>query len=475
MSILFSSILFSIATFFSRILGLFRDVLFAKYFGVSYELDAYFIAIMFPFFLRKVFGEGAMSSAFVPLYSEKSGEEKDKFLSSVINGFSLIILALVILSYFFPDLIINLFGAGSSHETKILAKKLLLITSPSIYFIFLWAISYSILNTNNKFFWPALTPSISNITIIIGTFLSTKYGIISPTVGFLIGSILMFFSIIKSIIKHKYYFTIKHFPHFLKLFFPTFMTMVVSQINTVVDMNVVSFYDKGSISYLQYASRFYLLPYGLFAVSVSTVVLSKISNDRKNFNYHLNDALKSTLFFTIPSMVGLIFLSTPIIRFFYEHGAFTSKDTLITSKILIAYTLGLPFYGIYSTISRSYHAIKNTKTPFIAATIVSLSNIILDIIFGLKYGPIGVALATSIAGIIGVLYLLFSVKTFPLKDFLKISLNSLIMLFVIYLTDFTDNEFWFLIQILIGILVYLIFSSIFYRDLIRRFLYARNK
>lgn len=472
MSIFIGSILFSLATFLSRILGLLRDILFANYFGVSYQLDAYFIAIMFPFFLRKVFGEGAMSSAFVPLYSEK--EDKDKFLSSVINGFTIIIILIIILAYIYPQSIVNLFGAGSSIETKLLAKKLIYITAPSILFIFLWAISYSIYNTKDRFFWPALTPAISNVTIIVGIIFSKKFGIIAPTMGFLLGTILMFLSLIKVIIKHKYHFTLKYFPEFLRYFFPTFLTMTVSQLNTIVDMNIASFYDKGSISYLQYASRFYLLPYGLFAVSVSTVVLSKISNERENFGRHMNEALKTTLLLTIPSMVGLAYLSKPIITFFYQHGAFNENDTLITSKILIAYTIGLPFYGIYSTISRGFHAIKNTKIPFYAALIVSISNIILDIILGTKYGPLGVAYATSIAGIVGAIYLIILTKVFPFVDLLKITLSSIVMLIAIKILNF-DNKFWFIAQVLIGGFVYLLISTLFYKDIIRRFINAKKK
>lgn len=475
MNILFNSILFSLATFFSRILGLFRDVLFAKFFGASFSLDAYFIAIMFPFFLRKVFAEGAMSSAFVPLYSEiNESEKQDKFLSSIINGFSLLIFAILLLVYIYPDFVIILFGSGAPIKTKNLAKELVKITAPSIYFIFLWAVSYSIYNSKQKFFWPALTPAISNITIIIGIYLSQKHGIYGPSFGFLIGSILMFLSLSKKIFNHKYYFTFSYFPSFLKLFAPAFAAMTISQFNTIVDMNVVSYFGQGGISYLQYASRFYLLPYGLFAVSVSTVILSKISNDREKFSKHLKDALTTTMLLTIPSFFGLIFLSQPIIRFFYEHGEFTHADTKITSVVLIAYSIGLPFYAMYSTISRSFHAMKNMKTPFYATLIVSISNIVLDIILGLKYGPFGVALATSIAGIIGFIYLLSKIKIFPLLDFFKILFSSFIMSLSIIFTNFFQNEFWFLFQILIAISVYFLLILLFYKKSIWRFLIDRR-
>ncbi|MDK2886490.1 MAG: putative peptidoglycan lipid flippase [Thermosipho sp. (in: thermotogales)] len=475
MNILFHSIFFSAATFISRILGLVRDVLFAKYFGASSILDAYFIAIMFPFFLRKVFGEGAMSSAFVPLYSEiTEKEERDKFLSSVINGFSLIILLILLIVFIYPNSVVILFGSGAPIETKTLAKKLAKITAPSIYFIFLWAISYSIYNTKQKFFLPALTPAIANISIIFGILLSNKFGIYGPSFGFLLGNILMFISLSKKIFQHKYYFTLSYFPSFLKLFTPAFAAMTVSQFNTIVDMNVVSYFGKGGISYLQYASRFYLLPYGLFAVSVSTVILSKISNNREKYLEHLKEALISTMLLTIPSSLGLIFLSKPVIKFFYEHGEFSSNDTRITAIVLIGYVIGLPFYALYSTISRSFHAMKNMKTPFYATLIVSISNIVLDILLGLKYGPLGVALATSISGIIAFGYLLTKIKTFPIIDTLKIIFASFVMVLSIKYTNFSESEFWFFFQILIAIVVYFAVIFFFYRKSIWRFFIDRR-
>ncbi|QTA37671.1 murein biosynthesis integral membrane protein MurJ [Thermosipho ferrireducens] len=477
MSIFTSSLLFATATFFSRILGLVRDVLFAKYFGASYELDAYFIAIMFPYFLRRVFAEGAMTSAFVPLYSEfKDKEEKDKFVSSIINGFTIIILSLLIIVFLYPGIIPAIFGSGASFETKNLASKLSKITSPFIFFIFLWAISYSIANTHGRFFWPALTPAFANITIISGILLSKNYGILAPSLGFLSGGILMFVSLSKILLHHKYYVTLKYFKNFLKLFLPSFFAMTISQINTIVDMNIASFYGTGGVSYLQYASRFYMLPYGLFAVSVSTVVLPKIASDRDNFSAHLKNAMSTALFFTFPATLGLIVLSTPIIRFFYEHGQFTGKDTIITSSVLVGYSLGLPFYGLYSTLSRANHAIKNMKTPFFATILVALINIILDVILGLKYGPTGIAIATSIAGAAGFVYLFTRTRVFPIKDSVKIAISSGIMIMVVIFTNkLSSQKYWLFFTIGTGTAIYFVTSFILFRKRIWSVLNAWRK
>ncbi|MFN3691913.1 MAG: lipid II flippase MurJ, partial [Fervidobacterium sp.] len=165
MSVLVSSLAFAIATFISRILGLLRDMLMASKFGTSWQADAYFVAILFPFFLRRVFGEGAMTSAFVPLYSES--EDKGEFVSSVLSSFTLLLLIIVGLVIVFPDIVIYLFSSGASPSTKELIRSLVRITAPSIIFIFWWSITYSMENTRGKFFYPALTPIIPNIVLIV--------------------------------------------------------------------------------------------------------------------------------------------------------------------------------------------------------------------------------------------------------------------------------------------------------------------
>ncbi len=476
MSILASSLAFAIATFLSRILGLVRDMLMASKFGTSWQADAYFVAILFPFFLRRVFGEGAMTSAFVPLYSES--KEKDEFLSSVLTLFTLILLIIVIIVMIFPDIVIYLFSSGAAPETKQLIRKLTRVTAPSILFIFWWAITYSIENTRGKFFYPALTPIIPNIVIIISLLLP-KVGIYGPTWGFLIGEIAAFAALAYPLKRHKLKFTFKYAREFLQYFWPSFLAMSISQINSIVDTNVVSYYSQGKgggVSYLQYASRFYMLPYGLFGVAVATVILSTISNDRENYTKHLRKGITSTMFFTVPAAVGLIALSKPILRLFYEYGQFTAQDTKMTAYVLNAYVLGLPFYGIYSTMARARHAVKDMKTPLKATSIVAITNVIMDLLVGLKYGPIGVALATSVAGIIGFVYLLLKEKNKKLfeKDDLFILLSSIIMgIATYYFSLISSRRYWAIISTIFGAAVYLLVSSIFFKDRIKEFLKRR--
>jgi len=473
LSVMLSSLAFAIATFLSRVLGLVRDMLMASKFGTSWQADAYFVAILFPFFLRRVFGEGAMTSAFVPLYSES--KDKDEFLSSVLTSFTIVLVIIVSAVMIFPDIVIYLFSSGAAPKTKELIRVLARITAPSILFIFWWAITYSIENTRGKFFYPALTPIIPNIVIII-FMLVPGLGIYGPTWGFLIGEAAAFLALAYPLRRHKLRFTFKYTREFLKLFWPSFLAMSISQINSIVDTNVVSYYSRGlggGVSYLQYASRFYMLPYGLFGVAVATVILSTISNDRENYTQHLKHGITSTLFFTVPATIGLIVLDEPILRLFYEYGQFTAKDTRITAQVLNAYVLGLPFYGMYSTMTRARHAMKDMKTPLKATTIVAVSNVVMDLLVGLKYGPVGVALATSVAGIIGFLYLLIKEQNKKLfeKEDLYIILSSFIMgVATYYFSTISSRRIWVIPSTIFGAVVYLLSSAIFLRHRLKEFL-----
>ena len=455
MSVLTSSLAFAVATFLSRILGLFRDMLMASKFGTSWQADAYFVAILFPFFLRRVFGEGAMTSAFVPLYSES--KDKDEFLSSVLTGFSLILLVIVSVVMIYPDIVIYLFSSGASAQERQLIRKLARITAPSILFIFWWSISYSIENTRGKFFYPALTPIIPNIVLIIAM-LIPGVGIYAPTWGFLIGEVAAFLSLAYPLKRHRLKISFKYLREFLNYFWPSFLAMSVSQINSIVDTNVVSYYSGGQgggISYLQYASRFYMLPYGLFGVAVATVILSTISNDRQNYYSHLKDGITSTLFFTLPATVGLIEM---------------------TAKVLSAYVVGLPFYGVYSTMTRARHALKDMKRPLKATIIVAVVNVVLDLLVGLKYGPVGVAVATSFAGILGFLYLLLKEKNRNLfeKDILYIFISSVAMgISTYFFSSISDHRIWAIVSTGFGAAVYLLFSAIFFKDRLKTFLKRR--
>ncbi|PLV58684.1 murein biosynthesis integral membrane protein MurJ [Thermotoga sp. KOL6] len=417
---------FSAGTLISRITGLFRDITLASVFGASSVLDAYYIAIVFPFFLRRTFAEGAMSSAFLPIYNQlKTKEEKERFTSAVLTSLGLITLGVVIFSEIFPRFMVSIFATGAEESIRSLASSLLRITAPFISIVFVWAVFYSIHNSQHRYFLPALTPMFSNIGVIMG---SLTGDIKWSAFGFTAGGLIALLVLLPYREGFKYRPTFRGLKKFYRMFFATFLTMAVSQIATLVDVNVSSFLDPGSLSLIQLSSRLYQLPLGIFGVAVSTVALSTLSQVKEEeFNSNLSDFIIKSLFLTIPSTVGLIVLSKRLLSLLFGYGAFTSKDVKTASEILSMYALGLCFVALFHLLSRAYHAKRKARIPFLAMLLVSVVNVCLDVVLGLTLRAKGIALATSVSYIVGFFFLFFKMKPSLDNRIFKILVSAIVM------------------------------------------------
>lgn len=450
--------LFAIATFISRLTGLIRDVLLANKFGVGIEFDAYSIAIAFPFLLRRAFAEGAMTSAFVPLYKEKGNS--NEFASAVITTLGIVTISLTLAVEFFPGIVPFFLASGASVEIKALASKLARISTPFVIFIFLWAVLYAVQNSSERFFFPALSPVFMNIGIIFGVLVCEFFNprIVGPTIGFTLGGAAMMLSLLPGARKvgFSYKPTFTGVQDFFKLFFPALLAMTVSEFNILIDVNVASLVGPGSVSVLQYANRFYQLPFGVFGVAVSTVVLPLIAGGEEPQN-HLRDAMKTTFFLSIPSTIGLVVLSERLTVLVYQHGAFTHSDALRTATALLFYSIGLPFYSIMALLSRTCHAKKDMKLPFKATVISFISNAVLDFVLGLTLKTAGIALATALSGVTGSAYLIFKLRPeIDMKYFQKVLLCSAAMGFaLLILEQLSTSRLFTLFLVAIGATIYI--------------------
>lgn len=450
--------LFAIATFISRLTGLMRDILLANKFGVGIEFDAYSIAIAFPFLLRRAFAEGAMTSAFIPLYKEKGNS--NEFASAVITTLGIVTISLTLFVEFFPEVVPFFLASGANAEIKLLASKLARISTPFVVFVFLWAVLYAVQNSSERFFLPALSPVFMNIGIILGALACEFFNprIVGPTVGFTLGGMMMLLSLIPGARKVGFFYkpTFIGVQEFFKLFFPALLAMTVSEFNVLIDVNVASLIGPGSVSVLQYANRFYQLPFGVFGVAVSTVVLPLMSGESEESQSHLKDAMKATFFLSIPSTVGLVVLSERLTVLVYQHGAFTHSDALRTATALLFYSIGLPFYSIMALLSRVCHARKDMKLPFKATVISFLSNAVLDFVLGLTLKTAGIALATALSGVIGSVYLMLKLRPeVDMKHFQKVLFCSTVMGFVLLILEqLSVSKLFTLFLVGFGIVVY---------------------
>ncbi len=464
----------AVATLISRVLGLVRDMLFAREFGSSPEYDAYLVAVLLPFFLRKIFAEGALSSAFIPAYNKRAMKgiaNGHKFANSILTVFIPVLLVLIIFSVYFMPQILDLVAPGLETGVQGLSVFLGRMIFPFILFISMWAIYAGMLNSNDIFFTPALSPAVHNVLVIIGIMVSPLFDppILGPAIFFMIGGVAQWVIVVlgsrKIGFRFKPGYDKEDIKDFMPVFLSSFAALSVTQINSIVDTNVVSGLGAGSVSLLQYANRLFQLPLGVFAVSVSTVALTQLSrNTKEEFKKNLAEGIERMILFVLPATIGLYLLRIDIIRLLFEGGEFGAYDTNMTSEILRGYVIGLPFYSLYSLFTRAEYAMKKPRIVFIASSISVAMNIFLDITLSQSMGPLGIAVATAVAGISGFIVLLIHLSACGRLQLLKANIlevlksvtASAVMGVVLYLLNsrLDYSGVLALIKILVAIVVY---------------------
>ncbi|HNR62672.1 MAG TPA: murein biosynthesis integral membrane protein MurJ [Thermotogota bacterium] len=469
------SLYMAIATLMSRVLGLVRDAMFANEFGSSPEYDAYLVAILLPFFLRRIFGEGALQSAFVPIYNKRAlidTRSGIRFANSVFTVFVPVLILCTIIGYYFMPSLVFLFAPGMDPSIRELAVMCGRVVFPFIIFISLWAVKTGILNSHDIYFVPAFSPAIHNIFTIAGIALSPYFTprILGPTVFFMIGGVFQFISVLfigrkKTGYRFEIDFVREDMKEFSRLFLSSLAAVSITQINSLIDTIVVSQLGQGNISLLQYANRLYQLPLGVIGVSVSTVALSQLSKrSLESFREMVSDNLEKLLLLILPAAAGMILLREELVVFLFQRGAFGIYETVFTVKILLGYLIGLPFYCVYYLLSKAEYAMGKGNIAFFASCISVGTNVCLDFILAPVYGAFGVALATSVAGMTPIAFLLIhlvKLKGFTLtrkqcREILKTIVATLLMSVALWLIGdrFSYSKPFFVFELVFGVLVY---------------------
>ncbi|MBC7189046.1 murein biosynthesis integral membrane protein MurJ, partial [Candidatus Aerophobetes bacterium] len=349
----------SAGTFFSRITGLVRLQVIAYLFGYSQATDAFWLAFTLPNLLRALFAEGALSSAFIPVFSEycATGKKEEALrLANNIIFFLLLITGLITAcGVIFAPFYMPYFGIGFRENTQQLNLAILLTQMmwPFLIFISLAAISMAILNCWGHFFSPAFAPLFFNLSLIIcGAVFISRFGIFSLAAGVLLGGALQFLVQLPSLKKRGFKFKLiislkdEGTKKVLKLILPAILGNLTLQISVAITRVFASTLPEGSISGLQYAMRLIQFPLGIFPIALSTAIFPRLSalfslNDMEGVKKTFLVGVKTLSFLLIPSSFGIILLREEIVRVLFQHGAFSFRDTLITSQALLCYTIGL--------------------------------------------------------------------------------------------------------------------------------------
>ena len=413
--------LISLATMISRVLGLAREMVMAKYFGAGILTDAFNVAYRIPNLLRDLFAEGALSSAFVPTFVRvlnQGGKSQAWLLASRVMNALLVILGLVTLLIYFGarGFVYLLAGGFAQQQAKFeLTVQMTRIMSPFLLTVALAAVAMGMLNACGVFFIPALAASAFNVCCILaGIFLSPllpRYGlepIVSMAVGALAGGASQFLVQMPSACRLGFRYRLAldfsdpWLRHIGKLMLPAIIGLSATQINITVDNQIASRYGDGPVSYLNYAFRLMQLPIGVFGVAVATATLAAVSHHAaQNALSKLRDTIGSSLriaaCLTFPATAGLIVFREEIVRLLYERGSFLPSDTIKTSQVVLLYALALFAYSAVKILVPTFYALDDTRTPVRTSMFTVAVKIAVNFLFIAPLGFLGLALSTAVA------------------------------------------------------------------------------
>ncbi len=418
-----------IAIMCSRLLGLVREQIFAGLFGAGFAYDSFVVAFRIPNLLRDLFGEGALSAAFVTVFSaydsKKSQQETWQLAANVLTFFLVTLSLLVLLAIYCAGPIVTLLASGFAEVGgKIaLTEKLTRIMLPFMVFISLSAVVMGMLNTRGKFFIPALASSFFNLGSIVGgvslAFILPEFGQ-PPIVGMAFGTLIGGFcqlaiqlpSLHRTGFRYRPQLNIKDsgLIQILKLMLPATIGLSATQLNIFINTNFAASCAEGSVSWLYYAFRLVQLPIGIFGVALSIVILPLMAKQAANTELgEMKETLVSSLTMvfalTLPATAGLILLARPIIHLVFEHGAFTAADTVATANTLVFYAIGLFAYSANKVLVPAFYALGKTRYPVIASFLAVGLNLIIVFFTIDRYQHLAIAFSTSCTMIINFFFL----------------------------------------------------------------------
>ncbi len=408
----------SIAIFLCRILGLFREILLAKFFGGGMIMTAWGLAFLLPNLFRRLLGEGALGTALVPIvtYSiEKEGREAArKKLLSVFVALSLILALLCILlvgiSFALRPFVVR--------DSGRFALEIIPIIMPYAFFICMVGIVSSVLNSVGRYFLVALSALSLNIfmvgcLLLLGPKLTQGFSQLSAmkylALSVLVSGVFQLVALLILLWKEKMLpsfaegiaqiFRNPVLGELYRLTLPGIVGASVLQLSMVIDKSMAYFIGDQAVPALNFSDRIVDLPIGIFAVAMGSVFLPKMSKSAANKDFDgMSDllifALKNILFVSIPVSVFLTFFDKSVISAFYMRGRFGETELMETSLAMLFYAPGIPFFCAAKILSSGFHSRKDMKTPLIIAIICLVLNVTLNLILmsPLKQG--GIALAT---------------------------------------------------------------------------------
>jgi len=474
-----------IISIISKLMGFFREVLIANYFGISYSADAYYVALT-PATLAITFSI-VISSVFLPLFVKNSRDRNYSFLfaNSVLSMFLIGVSFFYINILIFTDFFINLLAPGLPPEAETTSITLIKYLFPIVFIVIAIQIYTLMLNTFEDYVASAASILPNNLIIIIYFWIyGNEYGITGVAVVTLIANLAQLFILYYLLRKHHKYRIIHSVKVwspdskvFMLLFLPVLVSSGFSQLNSVIDRLLASSISEGAIASLSYAFRLRGIVTGIFIAPIITLTFPKLAKHSQNQNYsEVSDLTHKSVFsvfiLLIPLTIMFLFFYREIIQVLFERGNFDSDATTVTSEVFWAYSIGILAIGFREVTLRAFYSYGDTKTPTFIMIIGSLTNIGLSYLLIKPFGLMGLGLSASISFVISSCITIILLKrnldsiwsrAFVSQMLKLVVASAIVSVSIFYLKygfaiDFSSNKY----TQLIGLGVYGIFSYVLF-------------
>ncbi|MBU0577064.1 murein biosynthesis integral membrane protein MurJ, partial [Patescibacteria group bacterium] len=423
LNILPPTLLLAVTALLSRFLGIARDHLLAKIFGATegvgiYNLDTYYAAFRIPDLLYNLLIFGAISAAFIPIFTQYKKEGKFQeawaFASSMLHLMMIMILVIAGVAYIFAPYLVHIVAGGFDEEAFNLTVRLMRIMLLSPILFTLSSVVISIQDSFKCFLFRSIGPLFYNAGIIFGIiYFGEQFGVVGVTWGVIIGALLQLIVQLPALLQVGY----KHMwllgymrpdvRKAFKLIIPRVLGLSLNQLTLVVNTLIASFLMTGSITIFYLSDNLQALPLGIIAISfaiTSFATLSELATEPSTepFAKEIQRVMQQILFLIIPATLGMLALRSEVIDIILVSGKFSAGDAEITKNVLGFLLISLFAQSLIPLLSRGFYAYHNTKTPVLTAFVGSIVSVggSLVMAFVLDFGIVGIAIAFSAGAIL---------------------------------------------------------------------------
>ncbi len=435
------AVLVAVLTFISRLTGLLRDAVIFAFMGLSAVSDAFFLAFIVPNLFRRLFGEGALSAAFIPNYTDLLKRDQAaarRFALLCISGLLLLTIAITLLGELV--LAVILANMGPDHKGR-LAMELTMLMLPYMPLVCGAALAGSVLQVHRRFGAPAAAPILLNLVMVGFAGWAAHLGFENVATAWMLGlgvlaAGVMQFSWLAVLVARDVGLSTGFegvgpaLRSMMVMMLPMLIGLAVFQINTFMD-SLIAFglshddpfaklhllgwsanypIEPGAVAALAGGQRLYQFPLGVFAIAIATAIFPALShaaagNEEQSFARTLRQGLRLNMFIGLPASAGLILLRDPITQLFFERGAFTHLDAQRTAVMLAGYAAGIWAYSMTHVLTRAFYARKDSRTPLRVSLAMVALNLTLNLLLVWPLGAVGLAVSTAVSGTIQALLL----------------------------------------------------------------------